>query len=69
MERESGGGGPYQGLEDRVGFMDIRVRFLKHEHGGGEDDVFLMEKERLMRMDAIGTEKGFCRLGQGEGEC
>ncbi|KAL8771109.1 MAG: hypothetical protein Q9209_003280 [Squamulea sp. 1 TL-2023] len=25
-EIESGGGGPFQGLEDRVGFMDIRVR-------------------------------------------
>lgn len=24
-ERESGGGGPFQGLEERVGFMDIRV--------------------------------------------
>ena len=24
-ERESGGGGPYQGLEDRLGFVDIRV--------------------------------------------
>ena len=25
-ERESGGGGPFQGLEDRFGFVDIRVR-------------------------------------------
>lgn len=24
-ERESGGGGPFQALEDRIGFMDIRV--------------------------------------------
>ena len=24
-ERESGGGGPYQGLEDRIGFVNIRV--------------------------------------------
>lgn len=24
-ERESGGGGPFQGLEDRLGFVDIRV--------------------------------------------
>ena len=27
MERESGGGGPFQGLEDRFGFVDIRVCF------------------------------------------
>ena len=27
-ERESGGGGPFQGLEDRLGFVDIRVGFL-----------------------------------------
>lgn len=29
-ERGSGGGGPFQALEDRIGFMDIRVclRFL-----------------------------------------
>ncbi len=27
-ERESGGGGPFQGLEDRLGFVDIRVRLL-----------------------------------------
>ena len=26
VERESGGGGPFQGLEDRLGFVDIRVR-------------------------------------------
>lgn len=26
VEKESGGGGPFQGLENRVGFMDIRVR-------------------------------------------
>ncbi|KAF6234402.1 hypothetical protein HO173_007435 [Letharia columbiana] len=25
-ERESGGGGPFQGLEDRLGFVDIRVK-------------------------------------------
>ena len=25
VERDSGGGGPFQGLEDRLGFMDIRV--------------------------------------------
>ena len=25
-ERESGEGGPFQGLEDRFGFVDIRVR-------------------------------------------
>lgn len=25
-ERESGGGGPFQALEERLGFMDIRVR-------------------------------------------
>jgi len=25
VERESGGGGPFQGLEDRMGFVDIRV--------------------------------------------
>lgn len=25
VERESGGGGPFQGLEDRLGFVDIRV--------------------------------------------
>lgn len=25
VEKESGGGGPYQGLEDRLGFVDIRV--------------------------------------------
>ena len=24
-QRESGGGGPFQGLEDRLGFVDIRV--------------------------------------------
>jgi len=24
-ERESGGGGPFQGLEERLGFVDIRV--------------------------------------------
>ncbi|KAL8671221.1 MAG: hypothetical protein Q9168_004275 [Polycauliona sp. 1 TL-2023] len=28
VEKESGGGGPFQGLEHRVGFMDIRVRVL-----------------------------------------
>ena len=27
VERESGGGGPFQGLEDRFGFVDIRVCF------------------------------------------
>ena len=26
-ERESGGGGPFQGLEHRLGFVDIRVGF------------------------------------------
>ena len=26
VEKESGGGGPFQGLEDRLGFVDIRVR-------------------------------------------
>lgn len=26
VERESGGGGPYQGLEDRVGFVNIRAK-------------------------------------------
>lgn len=26
MERESGGGGPFQGLEDRLGFVDIRKK-------------------------------------------
>lgn len=25
VEKESGGGGPFQGLEDRLGFVDIRV--------------------------------------------
>lgn len=25
VERESGGAGPFQGLEDRLGFVDIRV--------------------------------------------
>ena len=25
VERESGGGGPFQGLENRLGFVDIRV--------------------------------------------
>lgn len=25
VEREGGGAGPFQGLEDRVGFVDIRV--------------------------------------------
>lgn len=29
VERESGGGGPFQGLEDRMGFVDIRVGFLQ----------------------------------------
>ena len=32
MEKESGGGGPFQGLENRVGFMDIRVRLLPSSH-------------------------------------
>lgn len=27
VERDSGGGGPFQGLEERLGFVDIRVRF------------------------------------------
>ena len=27
VERESGGGGPFQGLEDRFSFVDIRVGF------------------------------------------
>ena len=27
VARESGGGGPFQGLEDRFGFVDIRVCF------------------------------------------
>ncbi len=26
IEQESGGGGPYQGLEARIGFVDIRAR-------------------------------------------
>ncbi|KAK0509631.1 hypothetical protein JMJ35_008025 [Cladonia borealis] len=26
VERESGGGGPFQGLEDRLGFVDIRAK-------------------------------------------
>ena len=26
VERESGGGGPYQGLEERMGFVDIRAK-------------------------------------------
>ncbi|KAL8653482.1 MAG: hypothetical protein Q9226_003836 [Calogaya cf. arnoldii] len=26
VEKESGGGGPFQGLENRVGFMDIRTQ-------------------------------------------
>lgn len=26
VEKESGGGGPFQALEDRVGFMDIRAQ-------------------------------------------
>ena len=26
-ERENGGGGPFQGLDDRFGFVDIRVRY------------------------------------------
>lgn len=25
LEREGGGAGPFQGLEDRIGFIDIRV--------------------------------------------
>ena len=28
VERESRGGGPYQGLEERVGFVDIWVRVM-----------------------------------------
>ncbi len=28
VERESGGGGPFQGSEDRMGFVDIRVGIL-----------------------------------------
>ncbi|KAK3176467.1 hypothetical protein OEA41_007790 [Lepraria neglecta] len=28
VERESGGGGPFQGLEDRLGFVDIRVGII-----------------------------------------
>ena len=31
VERESGGGGPFQGLEDRLGFVDIRVSSLKEQ--------------------------------------
>ena len=30
VERESGGGGPFQGLEERLGFVDIRVSHLWH---------------------------------------
>ncbi len=26
VEKESGGGGPYQGLEERMGFVDIRAK-------------------------------------------
>lgn len=29
VERESGGGGPFQGLEDRLGFVDIRVGIIR----------------------------------------
>lgn len=31
-ERESGGGGPFQGLEEMLGFVDIRVRFAAFPH-------------------------------------
>ncbi len=26
VERDSGGGGPYQGLEERIGFADLRSK-------------------------------------------
>lgn len=29
VEREQGGAGPFAGLEDRWGFMDVRVGFLQ----------------------------------------
>ncbi|KAL6718081.1 hypothetical protein ACLMJK_004166 [Lecanora helva] len=28
VERDSGGGGPFQGLEERLGFVDIRVGII-----------------------------------------
>ena len=34
VERESGGGGPFQGLEYRFGFVDIRVGFSCHRPNG-----------------------------------
>jgi hypothetical protein len=39
VERENGGVGPFQGLEDRLGFVDIRV---------GHSHVNCMGKENFM---------------------
>jgi len=34
MEKEGGGANPYRGLEDRVGFMDIRVGHKEIKRSG-----------------------------------
>ena len=47
VERQSGGGGPFQGLEDRVGFVDIRVG---HPCGG-----FLSSSLRTRQLKALGN--------------
>ncbi|KAI4174767.1 MAG: hypothetical protein LQ343_002138 [Gyalolechia ehrenbergii] len=40
VERESGGAGPFQALEDRVGFMDIRVRQIGLIAGRNERSIY-----------------------------
>ena len=68
MERESGGGGPFQGLENRFGFVDIRVCSPRDQSKGYRYTLFHVvnynfETRGLMPFDLPGKEKRFCGLG------
>ena len=68
-ERESGAGGPFQGLEDRFGVVDIRVCFPCDQMKCHRYTLYAyavnyrFETRRLISFDSPGKEKRFCGLG------
>ena len=69
-ERESGGGGPYQGLEDRMGFVDIRVSTrstpnptLSLQRRTSTASIDCRRKDDQLTVARIGKEERIRRLG------
>ena len=70
-ERESRGGGPFQVLEERVGFVDIRVgslcssRAIEAMARPGENlRNYLLKPIANRNASCAGKEKGVCGLGE-----